>query len=507
MRSSSGSRRSRLVAVAGAALAAAAVAGALVLAPGGGDDGGSPGGAAERPPRALTILQDDALLLHGPEAQVARTLDELRALGVDWVRVTAGWSVVAPEPAAARRPRFDASDPDAYPPGGWAALDRVARLARERGLRLLVDIAFYAPRWGVGRPSTPPRRQRTEIDPAAYADFAEAVARRFPDAVAFTIWNEPNFKSFWLPQWERERGRWVPASPHAYRELLTAAVPRLREAAPDALVLIGGTASVGSSDPDDPEDGVPPLRFVRELACVDERLEPLERAECEGFEPLPGDGFAHHPISFDLPPWVRDPAPDNVRMGDLARLTRLLRALHERGRTEGRLPVYSTEYGYQTNPPDPTQHTSPAEQARWLPEADRIATSEPGVVAHSQFLLRDLGTRPGTTDDARWRDSQMGLRFADGRPKPAERAFALSLAARRTAPGRVSFWARLRAAREPVEVRIAVHARGGWHPLATRRTDDRGIVEAELAADPSGAYRLEARSNGGWVTGLPVRPR
>jgi hypothetical protein len=491
-------RKSRVLAVAGLLLGVAVVAALLR--------------EEEEPPAqpsGVTILQDDALLLHGSDARVARVLGDIRALGVDWVRLTAGWSAIAPEPAAARPPAFDARDPGAYPAGAWDALDRAVRLADERGLRTLIDIAFFAPRWAVASPAGPADRQRRGIDAPAYADFAEAVARRYPEAAAFTVWNEPNFRAFLMPQWRRGGGGWIPASPHAYRELLLAAAPRIRSAAPDALLLIGGTAALGAERPASESDGVAPLRFVRELACVDERLEPLERPECRDFRALPGDGFAHHPLSLDRPPWERDPEPDNVRMADLGRLTALLRRLHERGRLERRLPVYVTEYGYQTDPPDPTARATPEEQARWLPEADRIAWEEPGVASFAQFLLRDVGERPGRTVRDRWRDSQMGLRFVDGRAKPAERSFAWSLAARRAGPARVELWVRLRAARGPDDVRISRRSGGGWRVVAgPARTDSRGVRELTVEGDPDGTYRLEVRDGGRWVApGLPVRPR
>ncbi|MEA2125030.1 MAG: hypothetical protein QOI80_1812, partial [Solirubrobacteraceae bacterium] len=46
------------------------------------------------PPRVVTIVQDDAQLLYRSPQRIAATLDDLRDLGVDWVRVTAGWSFV-----------------------------------------------------------------------------------------------------------------------------------------------------------------------------------------------------------------------------------------------------------------------------------------------------------------------------------------------------------------------------------------------------------------------------
>ena len=479
-------------------IAALLVVGAVAVALLGDDDGD------ETAARTLpTILQDDAELLHRSTEEVAATLDRLRELGVDWVRVTAGWSVIAPEPDSPRRPDFDATDPDAYPDGAWAALDRVVALARERGFEVNIDIAFWAPRWAVSRPSPEPDRQRWDVDPAAFADFAEAVARRYPDVTAFTIWNEPNFKVFLLPQWRREGRRWVPASPHLYREMLMAAVPRIR-AHSDALVLIGALAAVGNYRPDAPDDGVPPLRFLRELACVDAELRPLDIPECAGFEPLPGDGFSHHPYSLGLPPWRPDPRPDNVRMGDLPRLVELLRRLHAAGRTERELPVYVTEYGYETNPPDPTQATTPDEQATFLPAADRVAWETDGVASFAQFLLRDLGERDGRTERERWGDYQSGLRLPDGRAKPAERAFAWSLAAR-AVEGGVSFWVHVRPARAPVRVRIARRDGERWVPVGDPfLTDAAGRAERVLDVSAGAAYRLEVGRRGRWLAAPPV---
>ncbi len=75
------------------------------------------------------------------------------------------------------------------------------QLARDRGLRVAIDIAFWAPRWAVRRPGDSADRERDTIVVGEFADFAAAVARRYPQAVAFTIWNEPNHNAFLLPQW------------------------------------------------------------------------------------------------------------------------------------------------------------------------------------------------------------------------------------------------------------------------------------------------------------------
>src|SRR5437764_9149577 len=66
-----------------------------------------------------SILQDDRQLIYSPPEHVAQTLRELVSLGVDRVKVSMVWSLVAPKPRSSRRPRFDATDPAAYPTGAW----------------------------------------------------------------------------------------------------------------------------------------------------------------------------------------------------------------------------------------------------------------------------------------------------------------------------------------------------------------------------------------------------
>lgn len=474
--------------------AVAALVAALIAVTGCGADETPP------PPDVATIVQDDAELLHRTPKRIAATLDDLRDLGVDWVRVTAGWSEIAPAPRAVLRPDFDATDPKQYPAGAWGPLDRLYEMARDRGLRASIDIAFWAPRWAVRAPGRRADREREEIELREYADFAEAVARRYPRAVAFTVWNEPNHNAFLMPQWERAGGAWRPASPHRYRAMLRAAVPRIETAAPGALVLIGATSSVGSAHATRANERMAPLTFLRELACVDDRLKPLNRPECADFDPLPGDGWSHHPYSLDLAPWQADPRPDDVRMADLDRLTTLLRRLHEDGRTRNDLPLYLTESGYQTAPPDPTWDVTLADQARWLPEGERIARRQPSLRGVSQFLVRDLPERPGPTLKIRWRDYQSGLRFEDGRRKPAHASYALGLVAHRTA-NHVAFWGLVRPGSGVRETSVSVREPDGrWRVIARPRTRDDGTFDVSVAVDPASTFLLRS----GRRSGAPV---
>ena len=112
--------------------------------------------AAPAPPQ--TILQDDAVLLHSTDAGVKDAMTQLRALGVDQVRLTAGWSVIAPQPNSPTRPAFDDTDPAAYPADSWANLDRAVRDASAAGLNVMIDIAFWAPT--LGDPGRPVRQRQ-----------------------------------------------------------------------------------------------------------------------------------------------------------------------------------------------------------------------------------------------------------------------------------------------------------------------------------------------------------
>ena len=421
--------------------------------------------AAPQEPEVVSIVQDDAELLYRTPERLAATLDDLESIGVDWVRITAQWNAIA-----AQRDT----------PPNWEALDQAVRMVTERGMRVALDIAFGPPEWA---------------DLGDLPDFAAAVARRYPQAVAFTVWNEPNHPVFLDPQWRREGGRWVPASPDLYRAMLYAAVPRIRAAAPDALILIGATSSLGEARGTRRDDRMSPLTFVRALACVNGDLQPLRTPGCRNFEPLPGDGFSHHPYSGELPPGQHDPDPASVRLADLDRLRDLLDRLRRAGRIENDLPLYLTEYGYQTNPPDPTWNITPVEQARRLSEAEEIARTEPSVRSVAHFLHRDLPRRTGTANP--WGDFQSGLVFEDGRPKPAHDAFALPLVAHPEGSGRVRFWGLVRPGDGAQDARVEVRTEAGWSTLFDVRTAPDGTFERTVDTDAGATFRLSSAGRTG----------
>ncbi|MBA3749245.1 MAG: hypothetical protein H0W96_17375, partial [Solirubrobacterales bacterium] len=331
------------------------------------------------------VVQDDAQLLHRPTPQVRQTLRRLVSLGADRVRITAGWSALAPAPDAQRAPRrdergliFSERRSSRYARDPMARLDRAIRLADAAGLAVQIDLAFWAPRWAVARRLRSSSRQRWLPDVPRYARFVEAIAerysgrfddprrpgRRLPAVRQWTTWNEPNHSGFLLPQWERVGGRLRPASPHHYRRMHEAGYRVLKRVNAANEVLLGGLASRGSARPGE-RSGMQPLRFLRELACVDDRLQPLTDSRCSPFTALQADGFAYHPYTFGTTPYGPSPRIDEVGIGELGRLSALLGALHARGRIERALPLYLTEYGYETNPPDRTRGVSERTQARY----------------------------------------------------------------------------------------------------------------------------------------------
>jgi hypothetical protein len=283
---------------------------------------------------------------------------------------------------------------------------------------------------------------------------------------------------------------------------------------PDAKVLVGATSALGDHTGRGVA-GVPPLRFVRSLACVDRRLRPLRTGSCRGFTTVPGDGWSHHPYSLDVKPGTRSArGRDDARIGDLGRLTTLLGRLAARGRLARALrTVYVTEYGYETR----TQRFAPRDQARFLTWAEYLAWRNPHVRTFAQFLLRDV-PRAATAAVPRRRalgEWESGLLFADGRPKPAALAFRAGLHAELGGRGHVRLWGRVRGA-DIARGWIQVRVRGTWKSVATRPAGGgapettflvrRGAVVYRGAPARRGIHwRLLVRALGGRMTAsVPV---
>ena len=232
---------------------------------------------------ALVGIQDDAWLLHGPGTLESR-LDELDRLGVDVVRYTVRWDLVARErPTTARDHRDLAYD--------WRSVDAVLRGLRRHGIQPLVTL-YGTPRWANGglAPNWAP------TDGQLFGDFARATATRYSWVRLWSIWNEPN-----KPQWLR------PTSAATYvRKLLNPAYAQIHAVIGAARV--GG----GMTAPRAGIGGVSPVAWIKAMGSLRPRL----------------DAYAHHP--YPARPQLETPwAPAcrtcaTIAMADLERLVTLV---------------------------------------------------------------------------------------------------------------------------------------------------------------------------------------
>ncbi len=456
-----------------AALAGALVAGMVAAAPASAaDEGAAPiaslardAGAPARQGLGFAI-QDDAEFLSHPE-RLDATLAEVRELGFTHVRLSAHWNQLTREPDATSRPQFAAASPGDYEQDKWQALDRAVTAATRHGLAVMIDVAFFAPRWATSGADQFGTRLRYRIDRRAFADFAVALARRYsgrfaaspdgpeplPRVSLFTLWNEPNLAVFWTPQRRLLRGGRVALdSPHAYRRLVQVAYAAVKRARPDAGVLVGGLASGPPWQPHARQAGIPAMRFLREMACVDARLRPLHTHDCRDFRPVPGDGLAAHPYSLGHPPYFRPRGArkDTLTMGNLDTLALLLRRLAKRGRiAPGLQNIYLTEFGYLT-PDSPGQtgehlnpfpRVSPERQAVWETWAHELAWQTPQVRMFSHFLVRDTSCVLGA--EVECIDWPSGFLDGNGEAKPSRSALRAGLLVRPRGHGDVAVWGRL----------------------------------------------------------------
>ncbi len=414
---------------------------------------------------------DDNQLIYAKPDRVISQLQQLKALGVDRVKVSLVWSLIAPSSNSSQKPSFDATNPAAYPPGAWDRYDRIVQQAQQLGMGVYFQLTPPVPTWAIprGQSGTQGERLGHAPDGPAFQQFVQAVGTRYsgsynglPRVSFWGIWNEPNFPGWLNPLRARLRGGGTELlQPPLYRRILNAAWSGLQASghtpAGDT-ILIGEIANSGVQ---------PPADFVRSLYCVGPRLGPLSgkaalgsgcpskgsRASFIAANPalFNATGFAHHPYSFNAPPDRPYPLRSWITMHNLGSLEGLLNGIFRSYRRlpSGGVPVYLTEFGYESNPPNPFVKNSTAQQAEWINEAEYMAYRDSRVRAFNQFELIDSGPRPHTKPGTRayWGNFQTGLEFLSGKAKPALAAFRLPLWIPVARHGqKVAVWGQLRPA-------------------------------------------------------------
>jgi hypothetical protein len=383
----------------------------------------------------------------------AANMNLLQSLGVSVVRLDMNWTAIAPDPASLRKPTFDAKDPNAYPAASWAKYDPLIRGLTARHIGIDLALIGPPPLWAEGR-GAPSRTTQPEWKPdaGAYADYAHAVGTRYsghftppgasrplPRIDFWSVWNEPNIGSNLAPE-TTHAGSPVEVAPAIYRDLLNGAWSSLLATGHGRdRILIGELGPVGATVNGKPGlfAAMVPLRFLYALYCVDANYRQLRGAQASArrcpttaagsarFRAqnpalFRASGFAVHPYSFSsLPPNVRLPnAPEDAELAAIPTLEATLDRLQRVYGSDTKFPLWSTEYGYITNPPNNQYTVTPALAAYYLNWAEYLTWQDPRIKSFDNFLIADP---PGTAVFA------TGLETPTGQAKPAFDGFRMPL--------------------------------------------------------------------------------
>jgi hypothetical protein len=266
----------------------------------------------------------------------------------------------------------------------------------------------------------------------------------------WTMWNEPNGRTFA-----------VPVSPSAYvRRVLNPGYASLH-AASRANVVAGGVTS-----PRKTPTGMSPLAFMAGMHAARAKL----------------DAYAQNPY-----PVSRGETPYRVTCERCTYLTLAKLPAIRASVTRyfgASTQLWLTEYGYQTNPPDPLLGVSYALQARYVGESALQVWRNPGVTVLIHFLVRDEPSLGG------W---QSGLFTVGGTAKLAYTAFGLPLAQMSRLGSRIVLWGQVRPGTGLRPYVLQKRVGGRWVAIGgTARTDATGTFRRGVALPRGTVVRLWA---------------
>ena len=412
------------------------------------------------------MLQDDPELIYGSDVLRAQRLEELKSLGVDIVKVRVRWRDLAPKKKPAG---FDGSSPNSYPASAWAPYDAVVSGASDRGMGVMFQLGGTAPDW-----ATPGKSPVNNPNASEFGKFVHAVGTRYPTVKIWSVWNEPNLASWLSPQ---VKGG-VPQAPRIYRGLLNAASSALASTGHASDDLLYGELLPFTRSSRESSKKIRPLNFLRELACVDSHYRAFrgtaaKRRGCANFKALPGTGLAYHPYTLAGGPNVRTPNKNDASIRDLGRISRVLAKLRAKKRLSRPAPIWITEFGFQSRPPDP--YATPLKKIPgFMGQSEFIAFKNRHVVSFSQYpLVDDAGKTTGF---------QSGLRFHSGKKKPGVfAAFQRPFYARQVGGASVELFGGVRALSSgTVELQTRTSKKGKWQSLGTAPLNSRGYFDKRV---------------------------
>ena len=159
-----------------------------------------------------TAIGDDYFDGTSSPERLKRHFAVARQAGVQYLRCAFSWNAIEKQQG-----QYD-----------WNFWDSLVTLAGQNGIQLLPYVA-YTPEWAardaINFWKQPP------ADPHLYADFMYTIADRYRGRIrSWEIWNEPDNRDFWT------------GTADEYASLAEVAARRIREADPDAVLVLGGMA-------------------------------------------------------------------------------------------------------------------------------------------------------------------------------------------------------------------------------------------------------------------------
>jgi hypothetical protein len=270
-----------------------------------------------------------------------------RALRVGVYNTSAHWDQIAPTKPT------NPTDPN-DPAYQWPSyLDQSVAEAGANGIKVQI-LLIGTPPWANGGQSSiwPPTQ------PSDFADFATAIAKKYPSVNLWMIWGEPNRKPNFGPlvPVRSDKGPLNAAqqvAPRLYAELLDAAYGALKAVSPANLIIGGNTYTAAG------KDDVNTYQWIQNLKLPNGSRPRL-------------DLWGHNPYGFDIPNLKDPPSPrGTVTFSDLRRLVQAL----DKSFPGKRLKLYLAEWGVPIGfkDKDLLYRLKPKEGLSWIRAACRIS--------------------------------------------------------------------------------------------------------------------------------------
>ena len=452
--------------------------------------------------KLISEFQDDRVFTRkGPEA-LRQALDELQLMGTDMIRTVINWDRLAPAITDTTVPQgIDLSDPASYSAFDWDPFDDLVREATARGIKIHGNPAGATPAWGSACKVNLYRACLPK--PELFKQFVAAVARRYdgtyvdenqgnqvlPAIRTWSLWNEPNINSWINPQTVGTGKRQRRTAAKIYRGIFFAGYDALKENGhANDTILLGETAPIGA-----PPKRTSPVQFYRDLFCLDARGRRLrgraaKQLSCTKPRAFKVSGVAHHPyVKGAGPPLPRKLTEGAASVGTMDELKRVLKQAGQRRMLNRKIPIWITEFGVSTNPPDQKYGVPLNRAAAYLNQVERYHWLDPQVRSVSQFEYEDdIALQPPTF--------QTGLRYGNGVAKPGLQAYRLPIFVLpdKAKKKNVIVWGWVRAAKGQAQ-RVAIQNRpatyGEWRTVKVVSTTRHGFLNVSTKK-LKGSWRL-----------------